>query len=99
MRIEWHPDAVTDLLAIATADQRRIKAALDELSRLEDARQRLVPYSGNLKGFCKLRCGAYRLVCELLRRDGTVMLIVHLAHRSRAYSKRGQRTIKTRTGG
>ena len=97
MLIEWHPRAVEELLAIATADQRRIKSALEALSKLDDARQRLVPYAGNLKGFWKLRVGDYRLVCELTRRDGAAILIIYVVHRSRAYSSRGQRAVQHRS--
>ncbi|MCR9122099.1 MAG: type II toxin-antitoxin system RelE/ParE family toxin [Phyllobacteriaceae bacterium] len=96
MRIEFHPEAREDFLAIGAADQRRIRKALIELAALDEPRQRLVPYSGNLKGFWKLRVGDYRLVCELGERNGRFVLIIYLAHRSRAYSKRGQRAIRSR---
>ena len=96
MRIEFHPEARKEFLAIDGADQRRIKKALTGLSALEDPRQRLVPYTGNLKGFWKLRVGDYRIVCELGEREGTLVLIIYIAHRSRAYSSRGQRAIRSR---
>lgn len=95
LRIEFHPEARTDLKKIGKPDQHRIKKALDELARLEDPRQRLLPYSGNLAGFWKLRVGDYRLVCELGDRDGKRVLIIHVAHRGRAYSKRSQRTVSS----
>ncbi|WP_084607271.1 type II toxin-antitoxin system RelE family toxin [Roseitalea porphyridii] len=99
LRIEWHPAAVEELIALSEPDQRRIRKVLHELAGIDDARKRLVPYSGNLKGFWKLRCGDFRLVCELTRRGGQVVLIIHLAHRSRVYSKRGTRTIRSRSAG
>ena len=67
-----------------------------ELAALDDPRQRLVPYSGRLKGFWELRVGDYRLVCELGERDGQYVLIIYVAHRSRAYSRRSQRAIGSR---
>ncbi|RST79194.1 type II toxin-antitoxin system RelE/ParE family toxin [Aquibium carbonis] len=97
MRIEWHPDAVLDLTRLGTAEQRRIKAALDDLLAASDARQRLVPYSGHLKGHWKLRVGDHRLVCRVEDRDGQRVLVIYVAHRSRAYDSRSVRTILSRT--
>ncbi len=96
-RIEFHPKARTEFRDIDRTAQLRIKKALDELARIDDPRQRLIPYSATLKGFWKLRCGDYRLVCEILQHGGQTVLIIHLAHRSRVYSKSGMRTIRART--
>jgi mRNA interferase RelE/StbE len=96
LRIEWHPAAIDDVAALATGDQRRIRKALAELATLDDPRQRLIPYSGNLKGFHKLRVGDFRLVCEI-RRDGQAVLIIHVAHRSFVYGRRSSRTIERRS--
>jgi mRNA interferase RelE/StbE len=97
LRIEWHPDAVADLARLATADQRRIRAALADLRTVPDARQRLVPYSGNLKGHWKLRVGDHRLVCRVEDRNGQLVLVIYVAHRSRAYDGRSARTILRRS--
>lgn len=99
MQIDWHPKAFEELLALAKADQLRIKSELAELSTVGDARQRLLPCSGNLKGYWKLRCGDYRLVCEIKSIGGQSVLIIYLAHRSRAYDRRGEKLIKSRSGG
>ncbi len=96
MQIDWHPKAVEELLALAKADQQRIRAALAELATVGDARQRLLPYSGNLKGYWKLRCGDYRLVCEIKAVGGQSVLVIYIAHRSRAYDRRGEKMIKSR---
>lgn len=97
MRIEWHPGAVEDFLALGKPDQTRIRKAIDDLARTEDARQRLLPYSGALKGYWKLRIGDFRLVCEIFGRDDQVVMVIHLAHRSRAYDARSARTIRSRS--
>lgn len=94
--VEWHSDAIDDLLRIDTESQRRIRKALAELEQLEDARRRLVPYAATLKGFWKLRVGDYRLVCQLRERDGQVVLIIHVAHRSIVYHSRNVRTVTNR---
>lgn len=96
--VEWHPEAIEDLLRIDTESQRRIKKALAELQQSEDARQRLVPYTATLKGYWKLRVGDYRLVCQLLERNGKVVLIVHIAHRSTVYRSRSVRSVNNRSG-
>lgn len=97
MRIEWHVDAVKDLKAVSSAYQRRIKHALADLSTIDDPRQRLVPYSGNLKGFWKLRVGDYRLVCEIRREGEEFVLIIRVAHRSQAYDPKGTASITRRS--
>jgi mRNA interferase RelE/StbE len=93
LKIEWHVDAVEDLKAIATADQRRIRKALAELETLVDPRQRLVPYSGNLKGFWKLRVGDFRLVSQIREENGSYILVIRVAHRSIAYDQRSVEKI------
>jgi mRNA interferase RelE/StbE len=96
LRIEWHPAAIDDVAALATGEQRRIRKALADLATLDDPRQRLIPYAGNLKGFHKLRVGDFRLVCEIRRRDSEAVLIIHVAHRSVVYGRRGRRAIERR---
>ena len=77
--------------------QDRIRRSVADLERLDDARQRLVPYAESLKGFWKLRVGDHRLVCELRRDEhGQFVLIIHVVHRSRAYLPRSVRTVKDR---
>ena len=96
MRIDWHPEAIEDLRKLGTSDQRRIKKVLDSLIASEDPRQKLVPYSGNMKGVWKLRVGDIRLVCQLLETDGGFVLVVSVAHRSVAYDQRSLKRLKNR---
>jgi mRNA interferase RelE/StbE len=99
LRIEWHPGAVEDLARLGKPDQQRIRNALSDLGDLDDARARLLPYSGALKGYWKLRVGDIRLVCRLENRAGQVVLVIHVAHRSVVYRPRGQRTVTRRGRG
>lgn len=94
--VEWHPDAVDDLERLDTDSQRRIKKAIDELQQLEDARHRLAPYTVTLRGYWKFRVGDYRLVCQLRERNGQIVLIIHVAHRSIVYRSRNVRTVTNR---
>ena len=96
MRIEWHPEAIDDLRKLGTFDQRRIKKVLNSLIALEDPRQKFVPYSGNMKGFWKLRVGDIRLVCQLVETDGGFVLVIAVAHRSVAYDQRSLKRLKNR---
>ncbi len=96
IRIEWHPEAADDLVQVASADRHRIRKVLADLRQLDDARQRLVPYSGALHGFWKLRVGDYRLICRLAFENGQTVIVIHLVHRSVAYKARSMRTIRKR---
>ena len=96
MRIEWHPEAIDELRKLGIADQRRIKKVLDSISALEEPRQKLVPYAGNMKGFWKLRVGDIRLVCQLFETDGGLVLVISVAHRSVAYDQRNLRRLEDR---
>lgn len=96
MRIEWHPEALNDLKRLGEPAQRRIKKVLSELLALDDPRQKLTPYSGNMKGLWKLRVGDYRLVCQLLETDKGLVLVISVAHRSAAYDQRNLKTIEGR---
>ncbi|MBO6726966.1 MAG: type II toxin-antitoxin system RelE/ParE family toxin [Rhizobiaceae bacterium] len=93
MRIEWHPGAVEDLEKLGRPTQMRIRKVPAELEGVEDARARLMPYAGALKGYWKLRVGDIRLVCQLRGRAGQIVLIIHVAHRSAVYGRRGQKSI------
>lgn len=96
MKIEWLSEAFEELRRLGTSDQRRIKKVLEALQTLDDPRQKLVPYSGNMKGFWKLRVGDCRLVCELVETDGEMVLVISVAHRSVAYDQRSLRRLDDR---
>lgn len=96
IRIEWHPGAIDDVRQMGACDRSRIRKTLEQLAQLDDARQRLIPYSSALKGYWKLRVGDQRLVCQLMERDGRAVLIILVGHRSVVYSARLERTIHER---
>jgi mRNA interferase RelE/StbE len=96
LKIEWHSEAIDDLRRLGEPAQRRIKKTLTELASLDDPRQKLVPYSGNMKGFWKLRVGDYRLVCQIVETDNGFVLVISVAHRSVAYDQRHIKKIESR---
>ena len=96
-RIEWHHGAREDLKALDKTVQQRITDAVGRLRALGDPSDRLVSYTGSLKGLWKLRVGDYRLICDLKRDDqGHLVVVIHVVHRSKAYLARSARTIKDR---
>lgn len=96
MKIEWHPEALNDLQQLGVPVQRRIKKVLAELLTLDDPKQRLVPYTSNMKGFWKLRVGDHRLICQLLETDQGLVLVIGVAHRSIAYDQRHLKRLENR---
>jgi mRNA interferase RelE/StbE len=96
LRIEWHPEALNDLRHLGEPIQRRIKKVLAELLTLEDPRQKLAPYSGNMKGFWKLRIGDHRLVCQIVETDQGFVLVISVAHRSVAYDQPHLKQLENR---
>lgn len=97
LKIEWHRKALDDLRRLGEPAQRRIQKALTELSKLDDPRQKLLPYSGNMKGFWKLRAGDFRLVCQIVETDEGFVLVISVAHKSVAYDQRHLKKIEDRT--
>ena len=98
VRVEWHRDALNDLRRLDPATQERIRRTTADIKLLDDARQRLVAYADNLKGYWKLRVGDYRLVCQLRRdAEGQLVMIIHLVHRGEAYRSPSLRTIRRRS--
>lgn len=96
IRIEWHPAAIGDIAKLSEPERERIRKSLLKLGELDDARQRLEPYRGQLSGYWKLRIGNYRLVCELIETGGKAVLVILVAHRSVVYSSRNQRKAQSR---
>ncbi len=95
-RIEWLAAAREDLARLGKPEAQRITDALGRLRFLDDPRQRLLPYSENLKGFWKLRVGDYRVNSELREEGDRVVLVIQVVHRGTAYSARNVRLLKRR---
>ena len=56
----------------------------DRVASLDDPRSRGRALVGRLGGLWRYRVGDYRVICEL-RDDALRVLVVRIAHRSRAY--------------
>ena len=97
MRIEWHEAAAKEFLRLARPAQERIKRFLEEeLPKHEDPRKRAEPYRAELRGYWKLRVGDYRLVCDIREDNGTLVLVILVAHRGAVYSRKSIRSAKRR---
>ncbi len=85
-RIEFLPAADRDLRRIDAATRRRILLFLrDRLAPRDDPRTLGEPLRGpELGKYWKYRIGDYRVICSL-QNDRLVVVVVRIAHRSRAY--------------
>lgn len=92
MRIEWHPAALDEFASLDRTIQKRIKAALDDTQSLPT---RLKPYRSHLAGLCKLRIGDFRLICHAGRASDQLLVLL-VAHRSKAYGRRSMASLQRR---
>lgn len=84
-RIEFDPGALADLQRLDREVQRRILRYLRErIAMAPDPKQFGKPLRRELYGLWRFRLGDYRIVCQI-REQVMVVLVVRIAHRSRAY--------------
>lgn len=69
---------------IAREQADRITRYLEELTALEDPRQRGKALTGSLKGLWRYRVGDYRIVVRIYD-ERLVVLVLTLAHRREVY--------------
>jgi mRNA interferase RelE/StbE len=69
---------------IAREQADRITRYLEELTALEDPRQRGKALTGSLKGLWRYRVGDYRIVVRIFD-ERLVVLVLTLAHRREVY--------------
>ncbi len=69
---------------IAREQADRITRYLDELTALDDPRQRGKALTGSLKGLWRYRVGDYRIVVRIYD-ERLVVLVLTLAHRREVY--------------
>lgn len=69
---------------IAREQADRITRYLEELTALEDPRQRGKALTGSLKGLWRYRVGDYRIVVRIFD-ERLVVLVLTLAHRREIY--------------
>lgn len=82
--IDVSEKAVRALRKMDRQTARRIRDELAEIAELEDPRSRGKALTGNLAGLWRYRVGDYRIICNI--EDGVlVILVVDVAHRSKAY--------------
>ena len=83
--IEYTETARNQLRGLDKPIARRIVDYMsDRISGLDDPRSRGRALAGPLGGLWRYRVGDYRVICEL-RDDALRVLVVRIAHRSRAY--------------
>lgn len=64
--------------------RKRVAAALDDISQLDDPRSRGRGLSGELSGYWRYRVGDYRLLADI-RDHRLTVIAIDLGHRSEIY--------------
>lgn len=83
-RVEYDPAAVKALKRLDKTVSKKIMDYLDEVAGLEDPRVRAKPLQGPLNGLWRYRVGDFRIVCDLI--DGELTIVaLDLGHRSKVY--------------
>lgn len=83
-RVEYDPEAVKALKRLDKPISKKIMDYLDEVATLEDPRVRAKPLQGPLTGLWRYRVGDFRIVCDLI--DGELTIVaLDLGHRSKIY--------------
>lgn len=83
-RIEFTQAADKSMRKLDRQIAARVLDELDKVATLEDPRSRGKALTGNLAGLWRYRVGDYRIICNI--EDGVlVILVVDVAHRSKAY--------------
>jgi mRNA interferase RelE/StbE len=87
-RVEFLPVAEKQFSKLDRPVQRRIAAFLVERIATDENPRRLGDaLEGPLSGFWRYRIGEYRLLCRI-EDDRVVVVVVQIAHRSKAYRRR-----------
>lgn len=64
--------------------QKKIVTFLEEVSTLENPRNRGKGLTGNLKGLWRYRVGDYRIICKI-KNDVLTVYVIDVGHRSKIY--------------
>jgi mRNA interferase RelE/StbE len=83
-RVEYTETALSQLRKLDHQIARRVLDYLDDLTTLDDPRDRGKGLSGDLATVWRYRVGEYRVLCEL-RDTELVILALEVGHRSRVY--------------
>lgn len=82
--VEYTETALKQLRKLDKPIARRVVDYLDDVSLLDDPRDRGKALTGDRAGIWRYRVGDYRVLCELIDSD-IVILVVTVAHRREAY--------------
>jgi mRNA interferase RelE/StbE len=86
-KVAWHEDALEDLKGLDKSRAREIVEKVDAyLSK--DPLALGKPLRGIFKGMHRFRCGDYRIIYTLDRKDERLMVLT-VGHRKDAYKQRG----------
>lgn len=84
-KVEYDLEAVKALKRLDKTVAKRIMDYLDDVATLDDPRVRAKPLQGPLKGLWRYRVGDFRIVCDVIDGDFTIIAL-DLGHRSTIYA-------------
>lgn len=83
-KIRFNPKTEKDLQKLDKTDQKRIFKYLNRLTTLEKPRLLGKALQGDLQGLWRYRVGDYRLICQILDTETTI-LVIKVGHRKNIY--------------
>lgn len=64
--------------------QQRIVSCMNDIEKLDNPRSEGGPLTGNRRGSWRYRVGQYRVICDIIDKEKTI-IVVRLGHRSSVY--------------
>ncbi|MCU9974400.1 type II toxin-antitoxin system RelE/ParE family toxin [Mobiluncus mulieris] len=83
-KTKYTGEAYKQLRKMDKTAARRVESYVNELSSLNDPRQRGKALTGVFGGLWRYQVGDYRVICKIIDGELTV-IVIRIAHRSRAY--------------
>ena len=85
-QIKYDKKAKKQLSKLPSQDKERIDAKLQEISELENPRERGKSLQGKYSDKWRYRIGNYRVICDI-RDEELVILVVQAGHRKEIYKQ------------
>lgn len=84
MKVEYSESALKQLKKLDGQFQRAIIQEMNEISTLDDPRQRGKALKANLSGLWRYRVGDYRVICDI--QDAKILItVLRVGHRKNVY--------------
>lgn len=87
MNLKYLPAAEKELAKIDKKAQKKIRAYMDSVAKMENPRLKGDALKGNLAGLWRYRVMNYRVLCRILD-DVLEIIVVHIGHRREVYKNK-----------